>query len=515
MGRDNLFAASVFIATIGYFSYWGYGYVPSEHHIIFFMASIFGVFMACNIGGNDVANSFGTSVGAKTLTIKQALIIAAVFELSGAIFAGAEVTNTIRGGIINFPSDSSVDPMKFVAIMTSALLSSGLWLFFASKKGLPVSTTHSIVGGIVGAGLVMGYTTYGGSEALNMVSWDGIGRIAMSWVISPLLGGILSYFVFGYIKKYIIDPTKELKTSLKSLKKERKIYKEEFIKSLSNKPKDEQIDTLSRIALIDEDEIENAEYSEYRSNIKMMKDREKHVDTFAAMKRHIPFVASFGAIIISSMMLFKGLAHLDLKFNLIETIWIIFVIGLLAYLASFAIINVMSKNDSEKSINRIFSWFQIFTASSFAFSHGANDIANAIGPFAAIIDVLKTGVINEKSVVPDVAMITFGIALVVGLWFLGKEVIMTIGSKLAEILPTTGFSAELAASIVILFATKLGLPVSSTHILIGAVLGIGILNKNANWSMVRPILLAWVITLPTAAVSSALFYMILKEFMGF
>ena len=245
-----------------------------------------------------------------------------------------------------------------------------------------------------------------------------------------------------------------------------------------------------------------------------MKESEKRVDTFSAMKKHIPFVAGFAAMIISGMMLFKGLQHLNFSFSAIQTIWIIFVIGALAYLASFAIINVMSKNDSEKSINKIFSWFQIFTASSFAFSHGANDIANAVGPFAAILDVLKTGSINESSPIPSVAMVTFGIALIIGLWFLGKEVITTIGSKLAEILPTTGFSAELAASIVILFATKLGIPVSSTHILIGAVLGIGIVNKNANWKMVKPIILAWLITLPVAAISSGIFYIILKNILA-
>ncbi|CAD7287178.1 inorganic phosphate transporter [Campylobacter suis] len=513
MGRENAIMSAGFLICLAFFSYWGYNYIPSEHHLLFFLTSVFGIFMAFNIGGNDVANSFGTSVGSKTLTLKQALIIAAIFELSGAIFAGAEVTGTIRNGIIKFP-DSGVDPMKFVAIMTSALLSSGLWLFFASKKGLPVSTTHSIIGGIVGAGVVMGYTTYGGSEAFAMVSWKEIGRIAISWVISPLLGGALSYVVYGYIKGKIVEPTLMLKNSLKVLKKERKQYKENFIKSLAQKPHDEQIRTLSHMVLTDDDEVESIGYGEYRSQMRAMKEREKQIDTFAAIKKHVPFVAGFAAMMISIMMLFKGLKNLHLNFDVIETIWIVCVIGILAYLASFAIINLMLKNDSEKSINRIFSWFQIFTASAFAFSHGANDIANAVGPFAAIIDVLKTGAINEKSAVPDMAMLMFGIALVVGLWFLGKEVIGTIGSKLAEILPTTGFSAELASSIVILVATKLGIPVSSTHILIGAVIGIGILNKNANWAMVRPIILAWIITLPTAAVSSALFYMILKNFMG-
>ena len=511
MLRDNFLALVIFvICSVGFFV-WGYQYIPTNNYFLFLIAGVFGLFMAFNIGGNDVANSFGTSVGAKTLTLKQALVIAAIFELSGAIFAGSEVTNTIRNEIIKFPID--LNPMKFVIIMISALLSSGLWLFYATKKGLPVSTTHSIVGGIVGAGLAMGFMIKDPAP-LSMVSWSEIGRIALSWVISPLLGGVMSYIIFGYVKRKILDPTHELKMDLKALKSERKAYKESFVKALKTKPAEEQIATLSRIAVIDEDEIETTEYSEYRSKIRIMKDREKAIDTFKAMKKHIPIIAGFAAMIISSMMLFRGLEHINLAFSIIQTVWIIFVIGALAYLASLAIINVMSKNDSEKSINRIFSWFQIFTASSFAFSHGANDIANAVGPFAAVLDVLKTGSINESSPIPSIAMVTFGISLVVGLWFLGKEVITTIGSKLAEILPTTGFSAELASSIVILLATKLGIPVSSTHILIGAVLGIGIVNKNANWKMVKPIILAWLITLPAAAISSAGFYFALAKFLG-
>ena len=179
MLRDNLLALFIFIVcSVGFFV-WGYQYIPTNNFVLFLIAGIFGLFMAFNIGGNDVANSFGTSVGAKTLTLKQALVIAAIFELSGAIFAGSEVTDTIRNGIINFPIDT-LNPMIFAAIMISALLSSGLWLFYATKRGLPVSTTHSIVGGIVGAGLVMGYTTYDSSKALSMVSWSEIGGIAIS-----------------------------------------------------------------------------------------------------------------------------------------------------------------------------------------------------------------------------------------------------------------------------------------------------------------------------------------------
>lgn len=511
MTKDNALAFLLFgISSVGFFV-WGFQYIPAHHFILFSIAAIFGLFMAFNIGGNDVANSFGTSVGAKTITIKQALVIAAIFELSGAIFAGGEVTQTIRKGIIIFP-DNGLDPMLFVLVMMSSLLSAGLWLFFASKKGLPVSTTHSIVGGIVGSGLVLGYYNVG-DKAIDMVNWAQIWQIAISWVVSPILGGVLSYGIFYYIKNKIIIPSENADNEAKRLKKERKQFKEKYADSLKGKTEQEQISELTKMALI-EDGDEDIEPSDYKSMIKLMKDKEKAVDTTAAIKSHIPIVGAISSAIISGMMLFKGLKHLKLDFSAIETLWIIFVISTAAYLASLAIINVMSKNDVSKTIIKIFSWFQIFTASAFAFSHGANDIANAIGPFVAILDVLKTGVINSMSPVPTVAMATFGISLVVGLWFLGKEVIQTVGSRLAEILPTTGFSAELGASAVILMATKLGIPVSSTHILIGAVLGIGILNKDANWALMKPIALAWIITLPIAAISSGITFYVLKIIMG-
>lgn len=512
MSRDNIFAFFLFlISTIGFFI-WGYKYVPSYHYFLFLLAGVFGLFMAFNIGGNDVANSFGTSVGAKTLTIKQALVIAAIFELSGAIFAGGEVTNTIRSGIISLPTEN-MNPMLFAAVMMSALLSSGAWLFIATKKGLPVSTTHSIVGGIVGAGIMLGYQNYGGDKALEMIQWSGIFSIFISWIISPLMGGILSYAIFWYIKTKIIEPSRAEQNKLKMLKKERKNFKENYVKSLHNKSKEEQIKILEHLAVIDDDDIDG-EITEYKKTIKNMKKNEKAVDVSRFMRKHVPIMGSIGAMVVSSMLLFKGLQNLNFNFTTITTMWIIFVIGTATYLISITIVNMMEKNDIEKSTNRIFSWFQIFTASSFAFSHGANDIANAIGPFAAILDVLKSGSIQAQSQIPSIAMAAFGISLVVGLWFLGKGVITTVGQKLATILPTTGFSAELGASAVILIATKMGLPISSTHVLIGAVLGIGILNKNANWSMLRPIGLAWIITLPIAAFSSAIAYIVMTKLMG-
>ncbi|HHY1201061.1 TPA: inorganic phosphate transporter, partial [Campylobacter jejuni] len=494
------------ISTIA-FVIWGFGYISQHQLILFILASIFGIFMAFNIGGNDVANSFGTSVGAKTVTIKQALIIAAVFELSGAIFAGAEVTKTIRSGIVIFPN--SLDPMLFVIIMLAALLSSGVWIFIATKKGLPVSTTHSIVGGIVGASIMMGLLKFDGIQTLSMVKWSEILRIAISWIASPLLGGIVAYIIYSYIDKKILKPSEKLNDDLKNIKKERKKFKEEYFLNLKTKSQEEQIKELSAIAL-DEEEQEN---NFYRNKMKEFKDQEKDIDIYSILKTHMPIIACIAAAIISAMFLFKGLNNVS-TLDILQNFWIIGIIGTISYVVTFAIVKIVKKTELNKTTDRIFSWFQIFTASSFAFSHGANDIANAIGPFAAILDVLKNGTINATSPVPFAALAMFGVALVVGLWFLGKEVITTVGSKLATIRSTTGFSAELGASIVILLATQFGIPVSSTHILIGAILGIGVYNKNANWIMMKPIGLAWIITLPAAGIMAALVFLGFKLSLG-
>ncbi|EAJ5427566.1 inorganic phosphate transporter [Campylobacter jejuni] len=507
MQKDNLIAFVIFIISTIAFVIWGFGYISQHQLILFILASIFGIFMAFNIGGNDVANSFGTSVGAKTVTIKQALIIAAVFELSGAIFAGAEVTKTIRSGIVIFPN--SLDPMLFVIIMLAALLSSGVWIFIATKKGLPVSTTHSIVGGIVGASIMMGLLKFDGIQTLSMVKWSEILRIAISWVTSPLLGGIVAYIIYSYIDKKILKPSEKLNDDLKNIKKERKKFKEEYFLNLKTKSQEEQIKELSAIAL-DEEEQEN---NFYRNKMKEFKDQEKDIDIYSILKTHMPIIACIAAAIISAMFLFKGLNNVS-TLDILQNFWIIGIIGTISYVVTFAIVKIVKKTELNKTTDRIFSWFQIFTASSFAFSHGANDIANAIGPFAAILDVLKNGTINATSPVPFAALAMFGVALVVGLWFLGKEVITTVGSKLATIRPTTGFSAELGASIVILLATQFGIPVSSTHILIGAILGIGVYNKNANWIMMKPIGLAWIITLPAAGIMAALVFLGFKLSLG-
>ncbi len=490
--RDNLFFGGIFIAATALFMVWGFNYLES-HYTLFVLATLFGVFMAFNIGGNDVANSFGTSVGAKTLTVKQALIIAAIFELSGAMLAGAEVTNTIRKGIVDI-SAMNFDPMLLVFVMMGSLLAAGTWLLFASAKGYPVSTTHAIIGGILGGSIALGYVTMEvGESVFGLVHWDQITKIAISWVVSPVLGGMASYAIYWYLKKYILDYNDKVEAHINEIKA--------------------QLSALK--AAHNEETATTEEIARYEEQVHELNRLKKKSNAFYALRTHAPLVAAFGVALISSMLLFKGLKHANLGFNETQIFLIIATFSTLTYGIVFAIVKVMHKDTPHKATMRLFSMLQVLTASAFAFSHGANDIANAIGPFAAIIDILATGEINAESAVPVAAMVTFGIALVAGLWFIGKEVIDTVGSRITEIFPVTGFAAELGATFVIMLATVLGIPVSSTHILVGAIIGIGMLNRNANWALMKPIALAWVITLPAAAAMAALFFFLLKIVFGY
>lgn len=490
--RDNLFFGGIFLLATALFMVWGFDYLESNH-TLFVLATLFGIFMAFNIGGNDVANSFGTSVGAKTLTVKQALIIAAIFELSGAMLAGAEVTDTIRKGIVDL-SAMDFDPMLLVFVMMGSLLSAGTWLLFASAKGYPVSTTHAIVGGILGGSVALGYVTMEtGESVFGLVHWDQITKIAISWVVSPVLGGMASYGIYWYLKKYILDYNDTVQTHIDGIK-----------------------DQLAALKASHNEETANTEeQARYEEQVHELNRLKKKSNAFYALRTHAPLVAAFGVAMIASMLLFKGLKHANLGFNETQIFLLIATFSTLTYGIVFAIVKVMHKDTPHKATMRLFSMLQVLTASAFAFSHGANDIANAIGPFAAIIDILATNDVNAQSAVPVAAMATFGIALVAGLWFIGKEVIDTVGSRITEIFPVTGFAAELGATFIIMLATVLGIPVSSTHILVGAIIGIGMLNRDANWKLMKPIALAWVITLPASAVMAAIFFLLLKIVFGY
>lgn len=493
---------------------WGLEYIGSDANIpIFFLATLFGLFMAFNIGGNDVANSFGTSVGSGTLTIKQALLIAAVFEVSGAVIAGGEVTDTVRSGIVDLET-VHLSPDDFMYIMMSALLAAAVWLLLASKMGYPVSTTHSIVGGIVGASVVVGLVT-DQANTLDMVQWGEIGKIAVSWVVSPLLGGIVSYLMYRWIKKHILQFNERADAALAALAHERKEHTVKHRRSF------EALSELQQVAYTgalerDKERISSGNYeideleSDYYKELKRLDSKAEQVDAFRAMEKWIPALASFGALVIASMLIFKGLSNLDLDLTLESKIGILAMITAGVWMATSILVRLLKRKSLQRSTFLVFAWMQVFTASAFAFSHGSNDIANAIGPFVAILDVLRTGAIESTSAVPTIAMVTFGIALVVGLWFTGRNVIRTVGTSLTKMHPSSGFAAELSAAMVVMGASVLGLPVSSTHILIGAVLGIGVANKAANWKLMKSIGVTWVVTLPIVSAIAALTVLALR-----
>lgn len=511
----SLFFAILLAAMSAYFIYWGLSYTKDGNVILFITASIFGIFMAFNIGGNDVANSFGTSVGARTLTIKQALVIAAVFEVSGALIAGGEVTKTIRKGIVDL-SSVHIEPMQFVFVMMSALLAAGLWLMFASKKGYPVSTTHSVVGGIVGSSVTLGYMNFGYEHAFSLVQWSKISTIAISWVISPVLGGLLSYGLFSIIKKNVLNYNDIMREQLRDIKHKKKEFRAEHkvtFESMSDIEKTEYTYLMTRDAQIkvDRDFGHRDFESDYYRTLHEIEQKKHTLHVRKALENYVPLIAFVSAVIMAGMLMLKGLKNAHLGLTSSDKFIVVLIIALVAWAISFIFARILKSKPLHASTYLMFSWMQVFTAAGFAFSHGANDIANAIGPFAAILEVLHTGQVGAQSAVPPVAMITFGIALISGLWFIGKEVIKTVGTSLAIMHPASGFSAELSAAAVVLVASISGIPVSSTHILIGAVLGIGIVNNNTNWKLMKPIALAWVTTLPAAAILSSITYMVLSK----
>ncbi|WP_307737953.1 inorganic phosphate transporter [uncultured Varibaculum sp.] len=497
-----------------WFIFWAFDYVGETDQALLLVITIaFAVFMAFNIGGNDVANSFGTSVGAGTLSMKQALVVAAIFEVSGAVIAGGEVTDTVRSGIVDLSAISNLQAMDFALIMTSSLLGAAVWLLLATRMGWPVSTTHSIVGGIVGAALTVGFTTHTGGW--NMVQWGGIGKIAISWVLSPVLGGVVAYILFKSIKSSILVYNERADQRLREIKQERADLRTRH-KAWFERLNEIQQVSYTNAMVRDATTMNMGDYdpsdleSDYFKELERINREKDDVNAHKALDTWVPLLAAFGAIIIGSLMLFKGLDNLDINLSMLGNVLILTMLAAAVWMAVFIFARSLKRRDLSRSTFLLFSWMQVFTASAFAFSHGSNDIANAIGPFIAVLDVLRTGGISTESAVPGAVMLTLGIALIAGLWFIGRYVIKTVGSGLTEMHPASGFAAELSAAAVVMGSSLLGLPVSSTHILIGAVLGIGIVNKAANWSLMKPIALAWVITLPAAAVISAITVSVLR-----
>ena len=513
--KISLIFYGIFCGVTIYFLIWGFGFIGSGDKMLFLVSVFLGIFMAFNIGGNDVANSFGTSVGSGTLSIAQALCIAAVFEASGAVIAGGEVTSTIRSGIIDL-SKMDVHPRDFIYVMMSALFAAGAWLLFASRKGLPVSTTHAIIGGIVGSGLTLGaLLNTAETSALWLVQWDKIGKIAISWVLSPILGGVISFGIFWLIKHYILDYNRYAQIKIDRIKREkkslRKLHKKTF-ETLDDIQKIAYAEALNHdiYAMRDPDFDPSELDSEYYKKVIELDAKKEKLKSHKALEFGIPAVAGIGAFVISAMLIFKGLHNLDFGLTNFYNYLIIGMSTLITWLLMFIFAKTLRRSNLNKSAFLMFSWLQVLTASGFAFSHGSNDIANAVGPFAAIIDTMATNSINPSTPVPQQIMIMFAVALIAGLWFIGKEVIATVGTNLTKIHPASGFSAELASAVVVMAASVLGLPISSTHVLIGAILGIGLVNRSTNWSLMKPIGLAWIITLPVSSLLSAFAFLFLS-----
>ena len=400
-------------------------------------------------------------------------------------------------------------PMDFAYIMLSALIGAALWLLIATMMGWPVSTTHAIVGGIIGAAVTTGYLTHSMDDPWSMVQWGGIVEIVISWVLSPALGGIVAFLLYGAIKKSILVYNDSAKEKLDELKQKRTEYRQwhkGFFQGLNQEEKLEYNNAMARDALTvqDEDHKRDDLDSDYYKKLYDLQEDAEDVEAHHALVTWVPVLAMAGGMVITAMLLFKGLDKTGLNLSSLGTLVTIMMVGAAIWMAVYIFAKTMKHKDLDRSTFILFSWMQVFTASAFAFSHGSNDIANAVGPFAAILDVLKTGEISSESVVPTALLVACGIALVSGLWFVGRRVIATVGTGLTKMHPATGFAAELSASGVIMGASLMGLPVSSTHILIGAVLGVGLVNKNANWGLMRPIALAWVITVPVAAVIGAI-----------
>ena len=307
---------------------------------------------------------------------------------------------------------------------------------------------------------------------------------------------------------------KKNKAKKKALKREQK----EYFETLDDKEKLPYTNALLRDqeAFKDGDCQRDDLETQYYRAIFDLERRRDNLDTLKALKTWVPLIAALGAVIMTAMVVFKGLANTGLQLSILQAGLVMGMLGALVWLTAFIYTKTIRGKHKEalgKATFVMFSWMQVFTACAFAFSHGSNDIANAVGPFVAIMDVMKYHAVAAQETVPAPVMLTFGVSLIVGLWFIGKEVIQTVGTNLTEMHPASGFSAELAAAAVVMGASSLGIPVSSTHILVGAVLGIGLVNKNTNWRLMKPIGLAWVITLPAAATISAISFLLLTYFL--
>jgi PiT family inorganic phosphate transporter len=403
------------------------------------LAAVFGVFMAWGIGANDVANAMATSVGSKALTIRQAIVVAALFEFLGAVLAGGGVTSTIRRGIVE-PELLAGSPELLVYGMLAALLAAGTWLLVASRKGWPVSTTHSIVGAIIGFAAV--------GIGVDAVQWAKVGTIVASWVVSPLMAGFIAYLIYMSVQHLIL----------------------------------------------------------------------RHDDPLARARRFVPAYIFLAAFSITLVTILKGLTHVGLDFSMQFSYLLALVIAVIvAAIGAVAIHQIKPDPKAEKdqhfyTVERVFAILMVVTACSMAFAHGSNDVANAIGPLAAVVSVAQSGVVGASAALPLWILVLGGTGIVIGLATFGVNVIATVGRKITQLTPSRGFAAELAAATTIVIASGTGLPVSTTHTLVGAVLGVGLARgiEAIDLRVVGRVFVSWVVTIPAGAVLAIFFFYVFR-----
>lgn len=407
--------ALFFMIAVLTFSFLNNGGIPNNMFLA--VAALIGAYMAMNIGANDVANNVGPAVGSKALTMTTAIIIAAVFEASGAIIAGGEVVQTIKNGIIDISAFENAD--HFIWAMMAALLAAALWLNFATMMRAPVSTTHSIVGGVMGAGIA--------AAGFSVVSWGTMGTIAASWVISPLLGGFIAAGFLYAIKKSIVFQEDKIKAAKKYVPIFVAIMAWAFVTYIT------------------------------------LKGLKKIWPQILELVNMLPLVS----LEIQKKPSFETASLMG------------FTVAIAVY---FLVKNRLNATNStlennKKSVNRLFTIPLIFSAALLSFAHGANDVANAIGPLAAINDAIVNGGVSSNASIPFWVMAVGGFGIAVGLALYGPKLIKTVGSEITKLDQIRAFSIAMAASITVIVASQLGLPVSSTHIAIGGVFGVGFLRE--------------------------------------
>jgi PiT family inorganic phosphate transporter len=405
--------------------------MESEYYVLI-IGYIFGFYMAWNIGANDVANSMASAVGARAITIRQAVFIAGILNIVGAVFIGSHVTKTIRKGIVS--TDILADPHLALIGALSALLAAALWVSFATWKSLPVSTTHSIVGAMIGFGIMAG--------GFSVINWGKLGAVVLSWVISPVFSMVIAFLMFKTIVKFILSKKNPFSQALKLA----------------------------------------------------------------------PYFISMALFVVILSFLFKTPLGKRLALGTPLSLLVALVLALVLSFVAVKILRKFIKRTNLTGEEEVFRKIQIGTSCYVALAQGANDVANAIGPLAVIYFLVKTGSVGAKVPVPIFLLFFGGIGIACGIGMAGHRVMDTIGRKITTLTNTRGFAVDFAAATTVMLASKMGLPVSTTHAAVGGVMGVGLARglEAVNFRIIFEIILYWILTVPAAAITSIVIFKILQ-----